>query len=92
MHSLYVYYRVQVERSGEARQAIEAMFERLHAETGVRGRLLAKRDESALWMEVYDAVPDPGQFEIALASALAAAGFERFIATGSARKTECFVG
>jgi hypothetical protein len=92
VHSLYVYYRVQTDRSGEARQAIEAMFERLHADTGVRGRLLSKRDESTLWMEVYDAVSDPVQFEIALASALAAAGVERFIAAGSARKTECFVG
>ena len=92
MYSLYVYYRVQPERSGEARRAIEAMLARLHADTGVRGRLLARRDEATLWMEVYDAVPDTGQFEIALASALTAAGIERFIAAGSARKTECFVG
>lgn len=92
MHSLYVYYRVQPERSGQARQAIEAMLDRLHAATGVRGRLLTKRDESTLWMEVYEPVPDTVQFERALASALAAAGIERFLASGSARKTECFVG
>jgi len=67
------------------------MIEQLHADTGVRGRLLTKCDESTLWMEVYDSVPDAGRFERALASALAAAEIERFIVPGSARKTECFV-
>jgi len=92
VHSLYVYYRVLPERSREARLAVEAMIEWLHADTGVRGRLLAKHDEPTLWMEVYDGVADVGPFEHALAGALAAAEIERYIVPGSARKTECFVG
>jgi len=92
VHSFYVYYRVQPELAGEARQAIEAMLAAIELACGVTGRLQCKRDEPTLWMEVYSTVPDAGPFERALRDAVARSAAERYLAPGSARKTECFLG
>ncbi len=92
MHSLYVYYRVQPELAGEARQAVEGMLAEVRALSGVAGRLLCKRDEPTLWMEVYDPVPDALAFERTLREAVARTGVERFLVPGSARILECFLG
>mgnify|MGYP001192677952 CR=1 FL=1 len=92
MHSIYVYYRVQPELAGEARHAIENMLAAVRAETGVVGRLLCKRDQPTLWMEVYDPVPDTATFERALAQAVSRAGATRFLVPGQMRTLECFLG
>lgn len=92
MHAIYVYYRVQPDRAGEARQCIEDMLAALRAESGIAGRLLCKRDEPTLWMEVYDPVADLPSFERALDRAVHRAGMTRFLAPGEARSLECFLG
>ncbi len=91
MHSVYVYYRVQPALAGEARRVIESMLAAIHAETGVAGRLLCKRGEPTLWMEVYDPVPDATGFERTLAQAVTRAGATRFLVHGQARTLECFL-
>lgn len=63
----------------------------LDARTGVAGRLLAKRDEPLLWMEIYEEVEDGPRFEAALDAAVAEHRVEELLQPGSRRRTECFV-
>jgi hypothetical protein len=63
----------------------------LDARTGVAGRLLTKRDEPLLWMEIYEEVEDGPRFEAALETAVAEHAVEAMLQTGSRRRTECFV-
>lgn len=86
--SLYIYYRVA--RAGEARTAVEAIQARLDAETGVRGRLLQKLDEPALWMEIYEQVGDVARFESRLSALLAEADFASLLEPDSRRTVERF--
>jgi hypothetical protein len=84
----YVYYRVtQPQRAGVA---VRGMQSELLVRSGVRGRLLTKRDEPGLWMEVYEGVNDATAFEAELDSLIAAMKLEGFLAPGSRRHTECF--
>lgn len=92
MHAVYVYYRVQPELAGDARQSVEHMLAALRAEDGITGRLLCKCDEPMLWMEVYEPVPDLAAFERLLMQSVARADLDRFLAPGSVRKLECFLG
>jgi len=92
MHAVYVYYRVQAELAGDARQSVEHMLAALRAEDGITGRLLCKCDEPMLWMEVYEPVAELAAFERRLAQAVVHAGLDRFLAAGSVRKLECFLG
>ncbi len=63
----------------------------LDARTGVAGRVLAKRDEPLLWMEIYEEVEDGPHFESALAAAVAEHRLDELLQQGSQRRTECFV-
>ena len=75
----YVYYRVtQPEQAG------------IVVRSGVRGRLLTKRDEPGLWMEVYEGVKDAPAFEAELDRLIRAMKLEVFLEPGSRRHTECF--
>jgi hypothetical protein len=58
----------------------------------VQGRLLRKRGEPTLWMEVYEGVLDGAAFETALAQAAAHEGIDALLRPGSSRKIECFEG
>jgi len=57
---------------------------------GIEGRLLKKRDEPTLWMEIYEGVDDGAAFEAGLADLLEGLDFSPMLAAGSARKSECF--
>ncbi|MCW5606243.1 MAG: DUF4936 family protein, partial [Burkholderiales bacterium] len=57
---------------------------------GVQGRLLRKRGEPLLWMEIYENVGDEAQFEWALADAAGRLGIQGFLQTGTQRHVECF--
>jgi len=65
------------------------MMVRLACRSGVAGRLLKKRDEPVLWMEIYTDVADPVRFEHLLRQVVDEFDVEMFIA--GARRTECFV-
>ena len=88
--SYFVYYRVALGRENAAREHVEQLQAGLHRATGVRGRLMTKRGEPNLWMEVYEAVRDPRTFERALQLALSENSFESLLAEGSQRHVECF--
>ena len=90
---MHVHYFVWYEIAGDvapARAAIDAMMADIARATGVRGRLLMRRDRSATWMEVYESVADPPGFEREIANALARHDVGRFLA-GGARHVEAFV-
>ena len=50
-----------------------------------------RRDDATTCMEVYEQVRDAPRFEALLAREARLRGFERFLAPGAARRTECFV-
>jgi len=84
----YVWYTVR----GDLRAAVEAvgaLFDAIEARTGVTGRLLARRDEPATWMEVYEGVDDAGGFGRTLDALAAKHGVLAFIEDGR-RHTERF--
>jgi len=86
----YVYYRVEPRREADARQRVQSVLAQVRLDCGVAGRVLRKRDEPNLWMEVYEAVEEHLGFEAALDRAAAATRIAEVLAAGSARKVECF--
>ena len=87
----YVYYRVDPARAAAARETIAAVLASIEERAGVTGRLLQRRDEPMLWMEVYESVHDPARFDVMLADLLDTHRFSQFLAPGSTRKIERFV-
>ena len=92
MLNYYVYYRVAPHFEAEAAAAVKQIQFELEAETGIGGRLLHKRGEPQLWMEVYEGIAAGDAFEAMLNKAVEKAGFADFLQQGSVRKTECFQG
>jgi len=88
--SYFIYYRVAPGREGAAREHVERLQASLLQSSGVRGRLMSKRGEANLWMEVYEAVHDAAGFERALELALSEIEFDTLLADGSQRCVECF--
>ena len=89
--ALYVYYRVTRADDPAARALVRAVQDELLQATGVRGRLLRRRDDPLTWMEVYEQVNDADAFERALEAALARHRFASILPAGGARHTERFV-
>lgn len=85
--SYYIWYRVR-DDALETETVIRRMMARLACRAGVSGRLLKKRDEPRLWMEVYEGVADSGAFERQLAQAVDEFDVEMFCE--DARHLECF--
>lgn len=88
--SLFVYYRVSAPDS-TVRARVDALQSDVFAATGVRGRLLRRRDDPTTWMEIYEPVADAVAFEQSLDAALARHGFSALLAAGDVRHTERFV-
>lgn len=88
--SYYIYYRVDHMHSEACRQAVDRLLQDVHSRTGIRGRVMTKRSEPLLWMEIYENVADEARFEWELAEAVAASGIASLLQTGSSRHTECF--
>ena len=86
--SYYIYYRVA--DPAQARKLVRHIQSALKSETGIEGRLLKKRDNPSMWMEIYEGVGDSGKFEQALGVILQAADFSSALAAGSVRHMECF--
>ena len=84
----YVWYTV----SGDLKAAVTAlgaMFDALEAKTGVTGRLLARRDDPATWMEIYEDITEPARFERTLDALVVEHGLLAFV-EGGRRHTERF--
>ena len=86
----YVYYRVALDQSERARSVVAALQDDVLAQTGVRGRLMHRRDDPATWMEIYEGVSDGHAFDASLATAVKRSGFAGVLAAGSQRITEIF--
>jgi len=87
----YIYYRVAQQSAEQARRELAALMHTLERQTGIIGRLLQREDEATLWMEVYEDVRDSAAFQEKLDDLIRIHGFARYLAPGSARKTERFV-
>ena len=87
----YIYYRVAPAMAARARAALDAVQSALAQDTGVRGRLLRRDDDTSTWMEIYEAVADPQRFEAALERLLAQHDFDTCRAPNSRRHTERFI-
>ena len=79
MTNYYVYYRIDPARIDELRGAIANLIAAVERDTGVRGRLMRRRDEPTTFMEVYEGVTDDAAFEALLARASAALQLERHV-------------
>jgi len=88
--SYYIYYRVRTEHHAACRQAVGELLADVERITGIRGRLLTKRGEPGLWMEVYEPVKDAARFEQALQESVERSGMEALLQAESKRHTECF--
>jgi hypothetical protein len=88
--AFYVYYRVDPVAADAARARVDALFDRLEQRCGVRGRLLTKRGEPHLWMEVYEGVSDAAGFESTLEAEAAGLGLDALLRAGNRRTVEAF--
>lgn len=87
--SYYIYYRIDPARTGPAEARIRELLAAVRKSTGIQGRLLTKRGEPNLWMEVYENVADESKFEWELADAAGRLEVEEFLLPGG-RHIECF--
>jgi hypothetical protein len=74
----------------ECEKAVLALFDAVKQTTAVSGRLLKKRTEPNLWMEVYENVRDDAKFEGELASGVSRLKIQEYLQADSARRVECF--
>jgi hypothetical protein len=88
--SFYIYYRVDAGRSDACETRIKKLLAAVRKATGVGGRLLRKRGEPNLWMEVYENVADSAKFEWELADAAERLKVQEFLQEGTTRHLECF--
>jgi hypothetical protein len=87
----YVYYRVAPGVDTHARDRVRAAQAEVTAALGIAARLLTKRDEAELWMEVYEGITDADVFERALAASAERHELAMLARPGTVRKVECFV-
>jgi hypothetical protein len=88
--SFYIYYRVSPAKAGACEPRVRELLALMRKITGVQGRLMVKRDEANLWMEVYENVADDSRFEWELADAAGKLKLQEFLQPGTARHVECF--
>lgn len=88
--SYYIYYRVDAAQADACAVAVQKLLAAMRERTGIQGRVLKKRNEPLLWMEIYEPVADEAKLEWELAEAVAASGINALLQAGSARHIECF--
>jgi hypothetical protein len=86
--SYFVWYRVNRD-DHDTEMCIRSMMSRLACRSGTTGRLLKKRDEARLWMEIYSDIADIARFERLLRQGVDELDVEMFI--DGKRTTECFL-
>jgi hypothetical protein len=89
MHqNLYVYFKLAEQPRAELIAALQAMQGELAAQTGVRARLMRRRDDIDTWMEVYEGIADATAFSALLQAGLGKFGLDSY---ALARHEEWFV-
>jgi hypothetical protein len=89
-YSYYIYYRVNPADAASCEARVLQLMTSVKESTGVAGRLLKKRSDPLLWMEVYDSVRDDAKFELELQQATSQLKIAECLQDGSTRRAECF--
>ena len=89
-YSFYIYYRVDPAKAEACEPRIKELFAAVRKATGISGKLMRKRGESNLWMEIYLDVTDDAKFEWELADAVGRLNVQEFLVPGTPRHVECF--
>lgn len=89
-YAYYIYYRVDPAQAAACEIRIRELLASVEKTTGIAGRLLKKRGEAVLWMEVYENVGDEAKFEWELADAADRFKVQDFLQPNTGRHTECF--
>ena len=89
-YSYYIYYRVDPAQADAAEPRIKQLLAAVENATGTAGRLMTKRGEPNLWMEVYEGVADEAKFEWELATAVKQCQVTGLLQAGTGRHIECF--
>lgn len=89
-YSYYIYYRVAAPSAEACELKVLELFSTLKQSTTVAGRLLKKRSEPLLWMEVYENVRDDAKFELELALTVTQLKLAECLQDGTTRRLECF--
>ena len=89
-YSYYIYYRVDPAQAEAAMPRIKQLLDAVRNTTEIPGRLMKKRGEPELWMEVYENVADAEKFEWELAEAVSKLKATEFLPPGGGRHIECF--
>lgn len=89
--SVYVYYRLRDDARARAAHVTGELQAGVAARIGVRGRLLVKRGEPLLWMEIYEGVADVQGLLDALAAEAMRLQFDALLQPGKARAVEVFI-
>lgn len=63
--SLYIYYRVDGNFLPIQQQA-NLLLAEIQKKTGIKGRLLQRRDDAHTWMEIYEPISDAAAFSTML--------------------------
>ena len=82
MVTLFVYYKVRPEAVEPARAAALRLAERIGQRCGRAPRLMRRTEDPLTWMEIYEAVEDPGGLEAILADELGATGLDACLVAG----------
>jgi uncharacterized protein DUF4936 len=88
--SYYIYYRVEPDKAEDCERKIKALLRAVKRATGIAGRLLKKRGEPLLWMEVYENVSDEAKFEWELADIADQLAIKDCLQADTTRHVECF--
>jgi hypothetical protein len=89
-YSYYIYYRVNAGDAQTCEARVLQLISTLKTSTSIAGRLLKKRSDPLLWMEVYDNVRDDAKFELELAQTASQLKIAECLQEGSTRRAECF--
>ena len=89
-YSYYIYYRVSPDRAESCEVRVLELMSTMKERTGIAGRLLKKRSEPLLWMEVYENVRDDAKFELELEQAAAGLKVGECLHDAAGRRVECF--
>lgn len=89
-HSYYIYYRVDPDKVEACEQKVKELLRAVKKGTGIAGRLLRKRGEPHLWMEVYENVSDEAKFEWEVADLADQLKVKEYLESGTTRHMECF--
>lgn len=88
MVTFYVWYRVEAD-SPETETIVRHMQNRLACRSGVAGRLMKRCGDALQWLEVYENVREPAEFERKLMQAVDEFDLDMFCA--DRRHLECFI-